>query len=192
MAQEKIYDIPSTIKKSSSITAQGYEDLYKKSIEDPNTFWEEQAKKYLQWDSKWTDISEEDFSMGKISWFKEAKLNTSVNCIDRHLNTKKNTTAIIWESDDPDKSKEITYEELTEKTEDVLSRIAAFIEIPSFSTDLHKRKWVVHGLESKIQNMNFKSIENLTIQDINSIEVIAQSTLSKYGYKPINKQKDLI
>ena len=87
---------------------------------------------------------------------------------------------------------EITYEELTEKTEDVLSRIAAFIEIPSFSTDLHKRKWVVHGLESKIQNMNFKSIENLTIQDINSIEVIAQSTLSKYGYKPINKQKDLI
>ena len=112
MAQEKIYDIPSTIKKSSSITAQGYEDLYKKSIEDPNTFWEEQAKKYLQWDSKWTDISEEDFSMGKISWFKEAKLNTSVNCIDRHLNTKKNDIAIIWESDDPDKSKEITYEEL--------------------------------------------------------------------------------
>ena len=112
MAQEKIYDIPSTIKKSSSITPQGYEDLYKKSIEDPNTFWEEQAKKYLQWDSKWTDISEEDFSMGKISWFKEAKLNTSVNCIDRHLNTKKNDIAIIWESDDPDKSKEITYEEL--------------------------------------------------------------------------------
>jgi len=112
MAQEKIYDIPSTIKKSSSITAQGYEDLYKKSIEDPNTFWEEQAKKYLQWDSKWTDISEEDFSMGKISWFKEAKLNTSVNCIDRHLNTKKNDIAIIWESDDPNKSKEITYEEL--------------------------------------------------------------------------------
>tara|TARA_Y100000588_G_scaffold341659_1_gene385867 strand:+ start:1005 stop:2942 length:1938 start_codon:yes stop_codon:yes gene_type:complete len=112
MAQEKIYDIPSTIKKSSSITPQGYEDLYKKSIEDPNTFWEEQAKKYLQWDSKWTDISEEDFSMGKISWFKEAKLNTSVNCIDRHLNTKKNDIAIIWESDDPNKSKEITYEEL--------------------------------------------------------------------------------
>ena len=112
MAQEKIYDIPSAIKKSSSITPQGYEDLYKKSIEDPNTFWEEQAKKYLQWDSKWTDISEEDFSMGKISWFKEAKLNTSVNCIDRHLNTKKNDIAIIWESDDPNKSKEITYEEL--------------------------------------------------------------------------------
>ena len=50
--------------------------------------------------------------MGKISWFKEAKLNTSVNCIDRHLNTKKNDIAIIWESDDPDKSKEITYGEL--------------------------------------------------------------------------------
>ena len=50
MAQEKIYDIPSTIKKSSSITPQGYEDLYKKSIEDPNTFWEEQAKKYLNFE----------------------------------------------------------------------------------------------------------------------------------------------
>ena len=57
MALEKIYDIPSAIKKASSITTEEYEDLYKKSIEDPNTFWEEQAKKYLQWDSKWTNIS---------------------------------------------------------------------------------------------------------------------------------------
>ena len=112
MALEKIYDIPSAIKKASSITTEEYEDLYKKSIEDPNTFWEEQAKKYLQWDSKWTNISEKDFSKGRISWFKEAKLNASVNCIDRHLKRKKNDIAIIWESDDPDKSKEITYGEL--------------------------------------------------------------------------------
>ncbi len=112
MAEEKIYDVPDSIKQSSSITLEEYEDLYKKSLEEPNTFWKEQAEKYLQWDSCWTNISENDFSKGRVSWFKEAKINASVNCIDRHLKRKKNDTAIIWESDDPNKSKEITYEEL--------------------------------------------------------------------------------
>ncbi|MEC7918304.1 MAG: acetate--CoA ligase, partial [Pseudomonadota bacterium] len=78
-------------------------------------FWSDQAHKYLDWDSEWTNVKHEDFLKGEVRWFENAKINASKNCIDRHLNKAGDKIAIIWEGDDPELSKEITYRELHEE-----------------------------------------------------------------------------
>nr|ADI23498.1 acyl-coenzyme A synthetases/AMP-(fatty) acid ligases [uncultured gamma proteobacterium HF0770_40P16] len=114
MSAEVIYQVPESIKKEALLNNEDYESLYEKSINDPETFWSTQATSYLEWISKWKNISESNFIKGKISWFKGAKINATTNCIDRHLDDKARQTAIIWEGDDPSISKEITYQELYE------------------------------------------------------------------------------
>ena len=114
MSEEKIYEVPESIKSSALIDKIEYESLYKQSIKDPEAFWSEQARKYLNWDSDWTKVSNADFMKGNVSWFEGAGINASVNCIDRHLKERSKQTAIIWESDDPNESKKISYKELHE------------------------------------------------------------------------------
>ncbi len=77
-----------------------YEEMYKKSIEDPEGFWADIAEKNITWYKKWDKVLEYDFHKPEIAWFKGGKLNTSVNCLDRHLETGRNKAAIIWEADD--------------------------------------------------------------------------------------------
>jgi acetyl-CoA synthetase len=89
-----------------------YLAMYQASIDDPGTFWAEQAEQFLQWDSPWSEVCSYDFTTGDASWFAGAKLNASTNCIDRHLETRGNQTAIIWEGDDPNDSLTISYNEL--------------------------------------------------------------------------------
>jgi acetyl-CoA synthetase len=88
-----------------------YEEMYAKSINNPDEFWAEQADIFLDWDKKWDRVSDIDFNTGKIKWFEGAKLNVSYNCIDRHLPKRANQVAIIWEGDNGD-VKNITYQEL--------------------------------------------------------------------------------
>jgi acetyl-CoA synthetase len=88
--------------------------MYQHSITNPNEFWHEQASNYLEWISEWDQVFEHDFSKGQVSWFKGGKLNATVNCIDRHLASRADQTAIIWEGDDPDESNHISYQELHE------------------------------------------------------------------------------
>jgi acetyl-CoA synthetase len=88
-----------------------YEEMYAKSINNPDEFWAEQADIFLDWDKKWDRVSDIDFNTGKIKWFEGAKLNVSYNCIDRHLPERANQVAIIWEGDNGD-VKNITYQEL--------------------------------------------------------------------------------
>ena len=114
MSAEVIYQVPESIKKDALLNNEDYESLYEKSINDPEKFWSTQATSYLEWISKWKNISESNFIEGKISWFKGAKINATINCIDRHLDNKARQTAIIWEGDDPSISKKITYQELHE------------------------------------------------------------------------------
>ena len=114
MPEEKIYEVPESIKSNALIDRKEYESLYKKSIKDPEAFWSEQARKYLNWDSDWKRVSNVDFMKGNVSWFEGGKINASVNCIDRHLKERSKQTAIIWESDDPNESKKISYKELHE------------------------------------------------------------------------------
>ena len=112
---EDIYKVPDNIKSNSLMTNDEYKNLYNKSIENPEKFWSDQAHKYLDWDSEWTNVKHEDFLKGEVRWFENAKINASKNCIDRHLNKAGDKIAIIWEGDDPELSKEITYRELHEE-----------------------------------------------------------------------------
>ena len=92
-----------------------YEKFYEKSINDPEGFWGDHALN-IDWHKPFTKdaIKKVNFSKDnlEIKWFYDGKLNVSYNCIDRHLKTKSDNTAIIWEGDNPNESKNITYKEL--------------------------------------------------------------------------------
>ncbi len=91
---------------------QGYLDMYKKSITDPEGFWGELAKG-IDWFSPWDKVKEGGFTDDvRVKWFSGGKLNLSYNCLDRHLAKRGDQVAIIWEGDDPSVSKKITYSEL--------------------------------------------------------------------------------
>ena len=87
-----------------------YNEMYQHSIKDPQTFFGEQAEKNLAWIEPFTSIHNNKFSDSK--WFEGGKINIAYNCIDRHLKLDAEKIALIWEGDDPEQSKEITYAEL--------------------------------------------------------------------------------
>jgi len=98
--------------KKALVNADNYEELYRASIADPDSFWAEQAEKFISWYKPWDKVSDVDFNSARISWFEGAELNVSYNCIDRHLATKAEQTAIIFEGDEPGNSRHISYQEL--------------------------------------------------------------------------------
>ena len=114
MTKEVIYEITEDLKKNALISEDEFDEMYKESILNPNEFWHKQASDHLEWISEWTQVSEYDFSKGKVSWFKDGKINATINCIDRHLEKRADQTAIIWEGDDPKDSTYISYQELYE------------------------------------------------------------------------------
>ncbi len=96
------------------VDAAKYEEMYAASITDPEGFWAEQAKR-LDWIRPFTKVKNTSFAPGNISirWFEDGTLNVAANCVDRHLSSRGDRTAIIWEPDDPaDEAKHITYREL--------------------------------------------------------------------------------
>ena len=114
MTKETTYKPSEEIINDAVISNNEFEELYKESINNPDQFWDKQARNYLSWDKEWDVIKESDLTKGDVSWFKGAKLNASVNCIDRHLENNGEKTAIIWEGDDPQDSLKITYKQLHE------------------------------------------------------------------------------
>lgn len=115
MSEVHTYPVPEEFAANAHITLEKYQEMYKRSIEQPEQFWAEQAKEFLNWDKEWSTVREFDFSKGDVKWFDGGKLNVSVNCIDRHLATRGEQTAIIWESDDPAIDLSITYNDLYDK-----------------------------------------------------------------------------
>ncbi|GAB1858162.1 acetate--CoA ligase [Flavobacteriaceae bacterium MHTCC 0001] len=90
-----------------------YYQVYRKSIREPENFWQEIAEEHFLWYKKWDKILSWDFTKPEIKWFEGAKLNITVNCIDRHLTTNANKTAILFEPNNPDEAAEhITYKQL--------------------------------------------------------------------------------
>ncbi len=124
MSHEKIYPASGFTSQHTLIDQAGYTRMYEHSITDPESFWGEQANQYLSFFSPYSKVYEGDFSQGSVTWFKDAKLNVSWNCIDRHLPQRAAQTAFIWEGDDPADSKHITYAELHE----AVSRLANVIK----------------------------------------------------------------
>ena len=112
MAEEKVYKILDDIAKHAFIGTERYQEMYTRSIEQSDIFWEEQAEKFLTWFSKWDKVQQWDYKNVGIKWFTNAKLNVSYNCLDRHLEERGDQVAIIWEGDEPDVDKHITYREL--------------------------------------------------------------------------------
>ncbi len=115
MQQPHLYPVPSKFAQSSHLNAEQYRALYQQSIESPETFWAEQATQYLTWDSPWHTVRQYDFEKGQAAWFEGGKLNVTVNCIDRHLPSQADQTAIIWEGDDPSQSQHVSYGQLHEQ-----------------------------------------------------------------------------
>jgi len=89
-----------------------YQKMYRDSIEKSDEFWSSQAKEFLDWSKDWNSVSDVDYHKGKIEWFSGGELNVAYNCIDRHLPKRANQAALIWEGDDPNVSKTVTYQEL--------------------------------------------------------------------------------
>jgi len=112
MSEEKIYPVKKEIAENAHITAKTYQSLYQQSITEPEQFWSQQAKQFLDWSQPWDTTLTFDYPKGEINWFKGGKLNVSVNCLDRHLSLRGEQTAIIWEGDNPENDKKITYNEL--------------------------------------------------------------------------------
>ena len=90
-----------------------YLELYNDSVKNPDKFWDNLASNNFEWNSKWSKVIDWDFKKAKITWFKDAKLNITVNCLDRHVIKNPKKTAIIFEPNNPDeKHKSYTYSEL--------------------------------------------------------------------------------
>ncbi len=90
-----------------------YRAMYRESVDDPDGFWARMAEELVTWDRRWDKVLEWEFETPKVEFFKGARLNVSYNCLDRHVeNGKGDRIAIIWEGDDPNESRILTYREL--------------------------------------------------------------------------------
>ncbi len=107
-----VFPVPEAIARSAHCDDAKYQAMYRRSIEDPDGFWAEQAKR-LDWIRPPSKIKDVDFDdNARIRWFEDGVLNVSANCIDRHLATRGDQTAIVWEGDDPKVDRKITYRQL--------------------------------------------------------------------------------
>ena len=114
MDDNRIYPVALRTAEEAYIDEARYQEMYRRSIENPEEFWSEQAEKYLTYTKKWDQVMSYDYVTGAIAWFSGAKLNATVNCIDRHLEARGDQIAIIWEGDDPSEQQYISYNELHE------------------------------------------------------------------------------
>ena len=96
----------------TALNEQQYRQLYQQSIEDPDAFWAEQASNFITWFAPWKKVHCGSFIDLNMGWFIGSKLNACYNCVDRHLRKRSNQVAIIWQGDEPDDSKTITYAKL--------------------------------------------------------------------------------
>ena len=112
MSEDKIYPVTESSAAKSYLNKDTFRQMYQQSIEAPEDFWAEQAGKLLHWHQPWKKVSCGDFAKADSKWFEGAKLNVAYNCIDRHLERRGEQTSIIWEGDEPDQDKKITYREL--------------------------------------------------------------------------------
>ncbi|ANC92209.1 acetate--CoA ligase [Azospirillum humicireducens] len=120
MTDNSFFPVKPEIAATAHVNAEAYARMYEQSVKDPEAFWGEQGKR-LDWIKPYSKVKDVNFNDDvHIRWFHDGTLNVSANCIDRHLATRGDQTAILFEGDDPGVSKAITYKELHEK----VSRLA--------------------------------------------------------------------
>ena len=113
---EKIYPVSAEWAQRAFINEAKYKDMYARSVSDPQGFWGEQGKR-IDWMTPYTKVKNTSFDPHNVSikWYEDGVTNAAYNCVDRHLPTRANQTAIIFEGDDPSDSRHITYQELHEQ-----------------------------------------------------------------------------
>ena len=113
---ELIFEVPAKTAAEAHIDAAKYVAMYAQSLEDPDAFWGEHGKR-IDWMTPYTKVKNTHFSNTDVSikWYEDATLNACVNCVDRHLGTRGDQTAIIWEGDEPTEDAQITYSQLHEE-----------------------------------------------------------------------------
>jgi acetyl-CoA synthetase len=113
---DEIFAVPDAWKKRAHVDRAKYEEMYARSLNDPEGFWREEAKR-IDWIRPFTRVKDTSFDAADlhIKWFEDGTLNACANCIDRHLPKRAHQTAIIWEGDDPKDSRTLTYGELHEQ-----------------------------------------------------------------------------
>jgi len=114
---KEVYPVPEKIKKTAYISGrEAYDRLYKRSIEEPEAFWSEIAKEYVEWFKPFDKVMDYNFDVRKgdiyVKFFEGGKLNVSYNCLDRHLKVRPNKIAIQWEGNEPGEDRAYTYKEL--------------------------------------------------------------------------------
>ena len=128
MADERTYEVLAEAAARAHIDRTGYEETYARSLRDPEGFWAGQAERFVTWSRKWDTVCEVDYARAHIRWFEGGRLNVSHNCLDRHLSSRGDRAAIIWEGDDPAEERRITYRELHE-------------EVCRFGSALRRSEW---------------------------------------------------
>ena len=115
MSEDAVYPVPESVAKDAWIDNDQYLEMYRRSVDDPEGFWSEQAGR-IDWIKPFTKVKDVDYTGDvRIRWFEDGTLNASANCIDRHLEKRGGQTAILWEPDDPDADAvAVTYAELHE------------------------------------------------------------------------------
>ena len=115
MSEDKIYPVPGELAKRAWVDETAYRELYRRSVEDPEGFWREHGRR-VDWIRPYSQISDVSYDAEDlhIRWFADGALNVAANCVDRHLRTRGEQTAIIWEGDEPGDDARITYRELHE------------------------------------------------------------------------------
>jgi acetyl-CoA synthetase len=116
MSEVQMHPVPAAVAANALIDNAKYHEMYQASVDDPEAFWGEQGKR-LDWIKPYTKVKNTSYAYDNVSinWFEDGTLNVAANCIDRHLAERADQTAIIWEADDPNVSKHITYRELHEQ-----------------------------------------------------------------------------
>jgi len=117
MSEQNVYPVKPEFADSAWINNEKYQQMYQQSVINPEGFWREQAEQRIDWMRPFTKVRNVSFDDHNVDirWFEDGTLNASVNCLDRHLEERGDQTAIIWEGDEPDQDKHITYRELHEQ-----------------------------------------------------------------------------
>jgi acetyl-CoA synthetase len=118
---QHVFPVPAALKSTAHVDAQAYQDLYRRSLDDPEGFWREQAR-ILDWVKPFTRVKNTHYAPDDVTieWFADGTLNASFNCLDRHARERGDDAAILWEGDTPGDTRTVTWKDLQQQ----VSRLA--------------------------------------------------------------------
>jgi len=113
MSTTRVYPVPEAFARQANIDQAGYREAYRRSVDDPDGFWAEQAEALVTWTRRWDRVRDVDFGRGDIKWFVGGQLNVAANCLDRHVAERGDKPAIVWEPNDPaEATRTLSYRDL--------------------------------------------------------------------------------